>query len=104
MGLVNAYAEEIAFLPDWQQAIWAGFNVGADGGLSEELYGPQVEAMPAATKRLEAFLGAGLDRLASIAEVTLGLTLIRAESAHSEILLRTHRFRATDRDGPLRPG
>ena len=99
LGLVNAYAEEIAFLPDWQQAIWAGFNVGADGGLSEELYGPQVEAMPAATKAPEAFLGAGLDRLASIAEVTLGLTLIRPNPRTSEILLRTHRFRATDRDG-----
>ena len=38
LGLVNVYAKDIAFLPDWQQAIWAGFNVGPDGGLSEELH------------------------------------------------------------------
>ena len=99
LGLVNAYAEDIVFLPDWQQAIWAGFNVGPDGGLSAELHAAQIEAMPAATKAPEAFLGEGLDRLARTADATLGIALIRRHPRTSEILLRAHRFRATDRDG-----
>ena len=99
LGLVNAYAKDIAFLPDWQQAIWAGFNVGPDGKLSEELYAAQVEAQPAATQAPEAFLGEGLDRLARIADTTLGVALIRRHPRTSEILLRAHRFCATDRDG-----
>lgn len=37
LGLVNVYAKDVAFLPEWQQRVWAGFNVGPDGKLSEEL-------------------------------------------------------------------
>ena len=99
LGLVNAYAKDIAFLPDWQQAIWAAFNVGPDGKLSEELHAAQVEARPAATQAPEAFLGQGLDRLARTADARLGIALIRRHARTSEILLRADRFRATDLDG-----
>ena len=99
LGLVNAYAKDIAFLPDWQQAIWAGFNAGPDGRLSEELHASQVDAIPAATKAPEAFLGKGLDRLARIVDLALGIAIIRQNPRTSEILSRTHRFRATDREG-----
>ena len=96
---MNAYAKDIAFLPDWQQAIWAAFNVGPDGKLSEELHAAQVEATPAATQAPEAFLGHALDRLARTGDARLGIALIRRDARTREILLRTHRFRATDLDG-----
>ena len=99
LGLVNAYAKDIAFLPDWQQAIWAAFNVGPDGKLSEELHAAQVEARPAATQAPETLLGQRLDRLAHTADARLGIALIRQDARTREILLRAHRFRATDLDG-----
>jgi hypothetical protein len=37
LGLVNVYAKDIGFLHEWEQQIWAGCNVGPEGGVSEEL-------------------------------------------------------------------
>ena len=41
LGLINVYAYDIARLPDWQQQIWAGYNVAPEGGVSEELLAAQ---------------------------------------------------------------
>jgi hypothetical protein len=64
-GLVNVYAKDIALLPDWQQKIWAGYNIGPDGKVSEELLASQAEAQPADTQAPEVFLGKGLRAYAS---------------------------------------
>jgi hypothetical protein len=57
LGLVNVYAKDIALLPDWQQRIWAGYNVPPDGKVSEELLASQMRVEPANTQAPERFLG-----------------------------------------------
>ena len=99
LGLVNAYAEEIAILPDWQQRIWAGFNTGPDGGLSEELYAARVKALPADTQAPEAFLSGELQRLADVASAKLGIEIVRRCQIADDIVRRAHRFRATNQEG-----
>jgi hypothetical protein len=56
LPLINAYAKDVALLPEWQQRIWAGHNVGPEGGVSEELLASQVRAQPARTQAPEEFL------------------------------------------------
>ena len=45
VGLINVYAKDIGELPEWQQQIWAGYNIGPDGGVSEELLASQMRAV-----------------------------------------------------------
>jgi len=59
LGLLNVYAKDIGLLPEWQQRIWAGYNVGPDGKVSKELLASQIDAEPADTQAPEAFLGGG---------------------------------------------
>ena len=99
LGLVNVYAKDVAFLPDWQQRLWAGFNVAPDGGLSEELHASQVRAVPANTRAPEALLARELDRLANVARTKLGITLFLPHRITSNIIKQAHRFRATNRGG-----
>jgi hypothetical protein len=63
LGLVNVYAKDIGLLPDWQQKIWAGYNVSPEGKVSEELLASQMRAEPADTQAPEAFLADGLKLL-----------------------------------------
>ena len=37
LGFVNVFAKDIGFLREWEQQIWAGFNVGPEGGREEFL-------------------------------------------------------------------
>lgn len=43
LGFVNVYAKDIAYLPEWQQKVWAGFNISPEGGVSAELLAAQAE-------------------------------------------------------------
>jgi len=99
LGLVNVYAKDIAMLPEWQQRIWSGHNVGPEGGVSEELLASQARADPADTQAPEEFLGPGLTTLNELAKTNIGVRLIRDHREVSELIARTHRFRATDKAG-----
>jgi hypothetical protein len=99
IGLVTVYAKDIALLPDWQQAIWAGYNVGPEGGVSEELLASQVRAKPAETLAPEDFLPKVLAELDKEARSTLGFPLFRHHEQVEDLLSRTHRFRALNREG-----
>jgi hypothetical protein len=99
LGLVNADAKDIALLPDWQQRIWAGHNVGPDGKVSAELLASQVAADPARTQAPEAFLGRSLSALATVGRTNLGFEILREHKDTSEIVRRAHRFRVSDRKG-----
>ena len=98
-GLLNVYAKDIALLSEWEQKIWAGFNISPEGKVSDELFAAQVKANRANTKAPEAFLKIGLYRLSESAEKILGLTLIRTHKDIPHLIARTHRFRATDQEG-----
>lgn len=99
LGLINVYAKDIVLLPEWQQRIWAGYNVSPDGRVCEELLAAQVAAEPANTQAPEAFLGVGLLRLKEVAERELGKVIIREHDQIQDLLARAHRFRSTDQEG-----
>jgi len=99
LGLVNVYAKDIALLPEWQQKIWAGFNVSPDGKVSAELLMSQVDAEPARTKAPEDFLLAGLEALNEASNSSFGISIIRQHDQIPDLIPRVHRFRATDKAG-----
>ena len=99
IGLVNAYAEHVALLPEWQQRIWAAHNANPEGNLSEELKAMQVDAMPVSTHAPETLLAQELDRLQTIAQAKLKVKLRRQHSCVSKLAPRIHRFRASDQAG-----
>lgn len=101
LGLVNVYAKDISFLPEWQQRIWAGYNVSPDGKVSEELLSAQVKAIPASTKAPEPFLGKGIDLLNEITWRKFGFNLFREHKQKSQLISICHRFRSVDLQGFL---
>jgi hypothetical protein len=99
LGLVNVYAKDIGMLPDWQQKIWAGYNISPEGKVSKELLASQMEVVPANTDAPEAFLLKGLTMLNRLAKAKYGITIFRSHEQIPELIERSHRFRATDKDG-----
>jgi hypothetical protein len=101
LGLVNAYAHDVAKLSDWQQNVWAGFNVAPDGRVSDELLAAQVRAVPAGTQAPEEGFALALSRLDDAFAKIWGQSLFREHPAKAKILRTVHRFRAGDRAGLL---
>ena len=99
LGLINVYAKDIALLPEWQRKVWAGYNVSPEGKVSEELLASQAHASPANTQAPEEFLPKGLSKLNHLAEIKLGITLIKPHKIIPDLVTRVHRFRATDESG-----
>jgi hypothetical protein len=99
LSLVNVYAKDVALLPEWQQRIWAGHNVGPEGGVSEELLASQVRAQPARTQAPEEFLGKGLKLLNVLSQKQLGVSIVKDHEFVRELLPSIHRFRAVDNPG-----
>lgn len=98
-GFVTVYAKDIALLPEWQQRIWAGYNVTPEGGVSTELLASQVDAEPAETQAAEEYLPRGLELLNQLTKEKYGFALFREHADQPTILERSHRFRATDKAG-----
>ena len=101
LGLINVYAKDIALLPDWQQRIWAGYNIAPEGKVCAELLASQVDAQPASTQAPEAFLSEGLDQLNNVSKRYLGIAIIKTHHETSRLLAEIHRFRCTDKKGLL---
>ena len=99
LGFVNVYAKDIALLPEWQQQVWAGFNISPEGGISKELLDSQVRAEPPHTQAPEGALKEGFEYLNSQVEAKLGFLLFREHELTEELLDTSHRFRATDKSG-----
>jgi hypothetical protein len=101
VGLINVYAKDIGQLDDWQQKVWAAYNVTPDSGVSAELWKAQMDAAPAESHAPEAFVRAGLDAVNDAAQQRYGTKVFRAHAEVGSILLRCHRFRATETNGIL---
>lgn len=101
LGLLNVYAKDVANLPHWQQRLWAGFNIGPDGKVSEELLKAQAVGVPSDTQAPEAFLARELERLDKAIMATFGVAAFRPHSDTQKILAKCHRFRAMTFDGLL---
>jgi hypothetical protein len=99
LGLVNVFAKDIGQLPEWQQQIWAAYNVGPEGGVSDELLASQSRAEPAGTQAPEAYLENVMDRLNAIALAKLGYQVLQDHSFVGELLPKVHRFRSLTEDG-----
>lgn len=96
LGLVNVYAKDIALLPEWQQRLWAGFNLSPEGGVSEELLASQVEAAPADTQAPEEYLRRGMELLNTLSSEKFGFRILPEHEQYETLVARTHRFRSLD--------
>ena len=99
LGLVNVYAKDIALLPEWQQRIWAGYNVGPEGGVSEELLSSQAKGIPANTQAPEEFLYKGLTLCKELSQEKLGFSILKDHESVPKLVEKSHRFRAIDKAG-----
>jgi len=99
ISLINVYAKDIGMLPEWQQKIWAAHNISPDGGVSEELLDSQMRATPANTQAPERFLESGLNELNNVANIELGIVLLKPHDYLPKVLKSAHRFRAIDKAG-----
>lgn len=99
LGLINVYAKDIGYLSEWHQKVWAGFNVGPDGKVSEELFASQARGLPVDTQAPEAFLAKARQELAAAVSAKWGIDLFRGHADIPSLLLAAHRFRACDKAG-----
>jgi hypothetical protein len=99
LGLVNAYAKDVALLPEWLQRIWAGFNVSPEGKVSAELFSAQGQGVPASTQAPEPFLPVGIAVLDEAFTRSFGRALFRPHSDPAEVFKPCHRFRALSTSG-----
>jgi len=96
IGYVNVYAKDIGLLPEWEQQIWAGYNISPEGGVSTELLASQVRAEPADTLAPETFLPKAIDKINKLSIAKLGIKIFVDHEAIPELLKQAHRFRAID--------
>jgi hypothetical protein len=99
LSLVNVYAKDVVLLPEWQQQIWAGHNVGPEGGVSEELLASQVRAQPARTQAPEEFISKSIELINILSNKQLNISIFRDHELIRELLPKIHRFRAVDSFG-----
>jgi|SRR5579859_1207096 len=99
LGLVNAYAKDVAFLPEWLQRVWAGFNVSPEGKVSAELFSAQGQGVPARTRAPESFLPVGVVVLNDAFIKRFGGALFRPRGDPREEFKSCHRFKALSASG-----
>lgn len=96
IGLITVYAKDIGFLPDWQQKIWAGYNIAPEGGVSKELLASQVRATRASTQAPEEFIFEGINYVNYLSKEKLNIDIFRKHDSISDLVKKTHRFRSLD--------
>jgi hypothetical protein len=99
LGLVTAYAKDVALLPEWLQRVWSGFNVSPEGKVSAELFQAQGQGVPASTQAPEAFLPIGIAVLNSAFTNRFGRALFRPRTDATEEFKSCHRFKALSASG-----
>ena len=99
LGLVNAYAKDVALLPEWLQRVWAGFNVSPEGKVSAELFSAQGQGVPASTQAPESFLPIGVTVLNDAFTKRFGIALFRPHTDSEEVFKSCHRFKVLSASG-----
>jgi len=99
LGLVNAYAKDVALEPEWLQRVWAGFNVSPEGKVSAELFSAQGQGVPARTQAPEPFLPVGIAALNDAFTTRFGRALLRPHADSAEVFKSCHRFKALSASG-----
>ena len=99
VGLINAYAWDVARLPLWERRIWVSHNTKPDGGVCFELLQSQMECKPADTKSPEFLLDHAVDWLKERFYEKYSLDMTNQHGELEEIKRSIHRFRAVDEGG-----
>jgi hypothetical protein len=99
LGLVNVYAKDVAYFPEWLQRVWAGFNVTPEGKVSAELFSAQGQGIPARTQAPEAFLPVEIERLNEAFTKHFGMALFRPLADSEQAFKPCHRFKALSASG-----
>jgi hypothetical protein len=99
LGLVNAYAKDVALQPEWLQRLWSGFNVSPEGKVSHELFLAQGQGVPANTQAPEAYLPEGVATLNDAFAKHFGVALFRPHASSSEVFSSCHRFKSLSAAG-----
>lgn len=92
LGLINVFASDIAYLPEFVKKIWVSNNVTPDGKLSKELYKSQIEVNPASTIAPEILLIKIVNDLDDAFKEYLGVNLYQYHSFQENLNLKIHRF------------
>jgi len=99
IGLLNAYAYDVAKLPEWQRIIWQGYNVAPDGQVCRELLAAQMEVRPAGTHAPERHLREAIHGVGELFEGRFAVNLFREHTLKSNIINILHRFRSLQPNG-----
>lgn len=92
LGLINIFAYDITFLPEYHKKIWAAYNISPEGKVCKELLMSQVDANPAITLAPEAVLFRIVDALDAKFKAKYGMNLFRQHNYQENINLKIHRF------------
>ena len=99
LGLITAYAKDVALEPEWLQRVWAGFNVSPEGKVSAELFSAQAGGVPASTQAPEPFLPVGIAILNDAFTKRFGTPLFRPHTDPAAVFKSCHRFKALSEAG-----
>lgn len=97
--LITVYAKDIAYLPIWQQKIWAGFNKKPEGGLPNELFLVQGKGVFVDTQAPEACLVGIYTNLNQLFKKRYGIYLFKEHKDIFSIMQTICRFRSIDEGG-----
>jgi hypothetical protein len=92
LGLINVLGYKMGQLPEWVQKMWVTYNVGPDGGLSEELHMSQNLARPANTAGSESILWHNLQLMQKRTALAYGQQILKQMPPDSEFFRLVHRF------------
>ncbi|WP_244788180.1 hypothetical protein [Cupriavidus pauculus] len=98
---INVYAKDVGALDDWEQRIWAGFNISPEGKVSSELMDSQMRVNPAHTQAPEKFIASTLRGVDEAFSQRFGSPLFRPHADLGDIIHRCHRFRGLESHGLL---
>lgn len=100
-SFINVYAKDVGALDDWEQRIWAGFNISPEGKVSTELMDSQMRAEPAKTLAPEPFVARVLKGVDEAFSARFDKPLFRPHPDVENIIGRCHRFRGLEAHGLL---
>lgn len=101
IGLITVYAKDISYLPEWQQRLWAGFNISPEGGLSGEMHRAQVVGVPSGTYAPETLFSMACDWLEQAFRMKEGEDIFLVNTSRSSIMQQISRFSGCDHLGLL---
>jgi hypothetical protein len=99
LGLVVAYAKDIALLPEIDKRIWASHNIAPEGGIGKELHTTQVRGIAVSTSAPERLVKIEISHLQQAFKESFGFSLFSEHNLTEDFDRRINRFKAVSNDG-----